>query len=115
MDAILKQHSLSREDIESMFNILDHTIILTRGWKGSSNIESQIKSTLLYLTANKILYGIDESDSSELRSALLSSGVPMDNHSTNLKKFATLLTHKRGPIGSTLNSYKLTTLGYQKE
>ena len=34
--------------------------------------------------------------------------------STNLKKFPDLIIHKRGPIGSTKNYYRLTNLGYQK-
>jgi len=110
----LIKYSLTSDGIYSVINIVDNAIILSRGWKSSSKIESQIKSTLLYLTVNKILYDLNEVESSELRKDLLYSGVPMDNHSTNIKNFSTFIVHKRGAIGSTLTSYRITPLGYQK-
>lgn len=114
LESELKKNSITRDDISSVFNVFDSNIILNRGWRGASNKEGQVRSTLLYLTAIKLHYNLDEVDSSELRKALLSSGVPMDNHSTNIKNFATLIVHKRGPIGSTANSYRITPLGFQK-
>ena len=60
------------------------------------------------------MYGLDEIDSSELRNALIDSGLPMKNHSTTLKSYSIYVIHKRGPIGSTKTSYRITSIGIQK-
>jgi len=109
-----EKHDLTEDGLHSVFNVNDGNIILLRGWKGTTAIESQVKSTLLLLTANNLFFGLDEMNSSELRKSLIGLGVPMANHSTNIKNFATLIIHKRGPIGSTSTSYKITHLGFQK-
>lgn len=110
----LRKYNLSRKDLSSVFNIANGHVILIRGWKGDSNTESQVKSTLLFLTANKLIYGLEEVNSSELRKCLLDVGVPMNSHSTTLKCYSTYVIHKTGPIGSTNTSYRITSLGFQK-
>lgn len=110
----LKKHNLTTDNFYSVFNIIDGRIILIRGWKGSSDRETHVRGTLLFLTGNSLLYGLDEIDSSELRNALLDSGLPMKNHSTTLKSYSTYVIHKKGPIGSTKTSYRITPIGIQK-
>ena len=110
----LKKHNLTLNNFYSVFNINDGRIILIRGGKGSSDRETHVRGTLLFLTGNKLLYGLDEIDSSELRNALIDSGLPMKNHSTTLKSYSIYVIHKRGPIGSTKTSYRITSIGIQK-
>lgn len=110
----IDKYDLTEDDLHSVFNVNGGNILLLRGWKGSTSIESQVKATLLLLTANKLFFSFDEMDSSELRKSLIETGVPMANHSTDIKNFATLIIHKRGPIGSTNTSYRITPLGFQK-
>jgi len=110
----LQKHNLSRDDIDSLVNIVDNNILLTRGWKSPSDKESQVKSTLMLLTVNKLMFGEDEMPSSELRKSLMYSGVQLKSHSTALKNYAMYIVHKRGPIGSTKTSYRITPLGFQK-
>ena len=110
----IKRHDLTEEDLYSIFNVYEGKIFLLRGWKSTSTVESQVKSTLLLLTANKLFFNLDEMDSSKLRKSLIDSGVLMGNHSTNIKNFASLIIHKRGPIGSTNTSYRITHIGFQK-
>ncbi len=110
----LAKYQLTTENLFSVINIVNNGFMLLRGWKGNSNAESHVKSTLIYLTVNKLIYDIDEVESSELRIHLIQSGVPMKNHSTTLKGYTTYIIHKRGPIGSTNTSYRITPLGFQK-
>lgn len=110
----IDKHNLTEDNLHSVFNVNGGNILLLRGWKGSTSTESQVKATLLLLTANKLFFSFDEMDSSELRKSLIDTGVPMANHSTNIKNLATLIIHKRGPIGSTITSYRITPLGFQK-
>jgi len=111
----IQRYKLKKEDVNSIFNVDKDFIILIRGFKGSNLIETHIKSTLLVLTANQLYFSLDETDASELRRALENSGVDkLVSLSTSIKKFPSLIIHKRGPIGSINNSYKLTNLGLQK-
>ena len=110
----LKKHDLTIDHFHSVFNIIDGRIILMRGWTGYSTTESNVKATLLFLTGNKLLYGLDEVASSELRKALIESGLTLKNHSTTLKGYSAYVVHKKGPIGSTKTSYRITLIGIQK-
>ncbi len=110
----LEKYNLTSDNLYSVINIVDNKIILLRGWKGTSNRESQVKSTLLLLTVNKLIYGLDEINSSEFRRCLLDAGVPVKNLSTTLRNYSTYIIHKRGPIGSTKTSYRITSLGFPK-
>jgi len=110
----LVNHNLTMDKIYSVINIVDNKILLLRGWKGSSNRESQVKATLLFLTINKLLYSLDEINSTKFRKRLLDAGVPIKNLSTTLKNYFKYITHRRGPIGSTKTSYRITSLGFQK-
>ncbi len=77
--------------------------------------ECHLKSSLLTLVANRLYFGMNKIDSSELRNILRLSGVPkLTPLSINLKKFPTLIIHRRGPIGSTKTSYEITQYGLQK-
>ncbi|MCK5283892.1 MAG: hypothetical protein KAK00_10930 [Nanoarchaeota archaeon] len=112
---IIRKCGLDKDELDSIFSIDKHTIILIRGFRGDGAIETHIKSTLLSLTANKIYFGLDEINSSELRRILENSGVDrLTPLSTNLKKFPNYVIHRRGAIGSTNNTYRLTNLGFQK-
>ncbi len=110
----LMKYNLKMEDLYSLSNLVNNEIILLRGWKGASHEESHVKSTLLLLTVNKLIYGLDEINSSEFRKCLLDAGVMIKNITTTLKKYSTYIIHKRGPIGSTNTSYRITPLGFQK-
>lgn len=110
----LVKHNLTKENLYSVINIVDNKIILLRGWKGTSKHESLVKATLLFLTTYKLIYGLDEINSSEFRRCLLDAGVPIKNLSTTLKYYSEYITHKRGPIGSTKTSYRITSPGFQK-
>ena len=110
----LKKHDLTIDHFHSVFNIIDGRIILMRGWTGYSTTESNVKATLLFLTGNKLVYGLDEVASSELRTALIESGLTLKNHSTTLKGYSAYVVHKKGPIGSTRTSYRITLIGIQK-
>ena len=110
----LEKYQLTSDNLFSIINTVNSGLMLLRGWKGNSDSESHVKSTLLYLTANKLIYNLDEVDSSELRNQLIQSGVPMKNHSTTLKGYTSYIIHKRGPIGSTNTSYRITPMGFQK-
>lgn len=110
----LAKYNLTTDSLNSVINLVNDGIMLLRGWHGSSDSESHVRSTLLYLTVNRLLYGLEEVDSSELRMCLLNAGVEMKNHSTTLKSYSTYIIHKRGPIGSTNTSYRITPLGFQK-
>ncbi len=108
------KYNLTIDDLYSVINIVDNEIILLRGWKGSTNRESHVKATLLFLTISKLIYDLDEINSSELRKSLINVGVNMKNFSTTLKNYFKYIIHKRGAIGSTKTSYRITTLGFQK-
>jgi len=110
----LEEYELTVNNLYSIFNIDGSNIILLRGFKGANDRETHVKSTLLLLTANKLFFGSDELNSSLLRNYLKISGVPLKNISTTLKKYSTLIIHKRGPIGSTKTSYQITSLGFEK-
>lgn len=110
----LDKYQLTKDKLFSIVNMLGDGMMLLRGWKGNSVSESHVKATLLYLTINKLIYGLDEVESSELRTHLIQSGVSMKNHSTTLKNYMSYIIHKRGPIGSTNTSYRITPLGFQK-
>ncbi len=110
----LEKYNLTVDNLHSIINVVDNEIILLRGWKGVSNKESHIKATLLFLTVHKLMYGLDEIQSSEFRKCLLDAGVPVKYMSTTLKNYSTYIVHKRGPIGSTNTSYRITPLGFQK-
>lgn len=110
----LAKYNLTMDKLYSVINIIDNKIILLRGWKGTSNREIHVKAALLILTINKLIYGLDETISSEFRRCLLDAGVPIKNISTTLKSYFQYITHKRGPIGSTKTSYRITSLGFQK-
>ena len=110
----LVKYNLTMDNLYSVINIVDNKIILLRGWKGTSNTESQVKASLLFLTVNKLIYGLDETNSSEFRSCLLNTGTRIGNLSNTLKNYSRYIIHKGGPIGSTKTSYRITTLGFQK-
>ncbi|KKK42383.1 hypothetical protein LCGC14_0530940 [marine sediment metagenome] len=108
------KHNLTLDDLYSVVNIVDNEIILLKGWKGSTNREGHVKAALLFLTINKLIYDLDEINSSELRKSLMNAGVEMRNFSSTLKNYSTYIIHKRGPIGSIKTSYRITSLGFQK-
>ncbi|MFW9969052.1 MAG: hypothetical protein ACFFDF_02550 [Candidatus Odinarchaeota archaeon] len=110
----LIKYNLTIDNLYSVINIVDNKIILLRGWKGTSNRESQVKAALLILTINKLIYYLDEITSSEFRRWLSDTGVPIKNLSTTLKDYFNYITHKRGPKGSTKTSYRITSLGFKK-
>ena len=113
VDEIAK-HDLTLDDLYSVVNTDDDKIFLLRGWKGTSTRESQVKASLLFLTINKLIHGLNEISSSEFRACLLDIGVPIKNLSTTLKNYYEYIVHKRGPIGSTKTSYRITSIGFQK-
>jgi hypothetical protein len=108
------KYNLTIDNLYSVINLVDNKIILLRGWKGASNREGQVKATLLIFTINKLFYGLDEINSSELRECLLNTGLHITNLSTTLKNYSKYIIHKRGPIGSIKTSYRITSLGFQK-
>jgi len=108
------KYNLTMDDLYSVINIVDNKIILLRGWKGSTNRESHVKATLLFLTINKLIYDMDEINSSELRNSLINAGVNMKNFSSTLKNYSKYIIHRRGPKGSIKTSYRITSLGFQK-
>ena len=110
----LVKYNLTINNLFSVINIVDKKIILLRGWKGRSNKESQVKATLIFLTVNKLIYGLDEISSSEFRNCLLNARLEIKNLSTTLKNYSKYIIHMRGPIGSTKTSYRITSLGFQK-
>jgi len=110
----LTKYKLNIDQLFSTINIVNGSLILLKGWKGNSNRESHVKATLLYLTTNKLIYGIDEVESCELRQQLIQTGLSMKNHSTTLKEYTLYIIHKRGAIGSTNTSYRITPTGFQK-
>ena len=107
-------HNFTMDNLYSVVNIVNNKRILLRGWTGASNHESQVKGTLIILTMNKLFYGLDEINSSELRESLLGTGLQITNLSTTLKNYSKYIIHMRGPIGSTNTSYRITHLGFQK-
>ncbi len=108
------KYNLTIDDLYSVVNIVDNEIILLRGWKGSTNRESHVKAIILFLTINKLIYDLDEINSSELRKSLKNVGVNMENFSSTLKNYFKYIIHKRAAIGSNKTSYRITTLGFQK-
>ena len=110
----LEKYNVSLDNLYSVINIVDNKILLLRGWKGSTNRESHVKASLLFLTINKIIYSLDEIKSSELRDSLLNVGLNATSLSTSLKNYSEYIIHKRGPIGSTKTSYRITVIGFQK-
>ena len=107
-------HNFTIDNLYSVVNIVNNKMILLRGWKGASNQESQVRGTLIILTINKLFYGLDEINSSELRECLSGAGLQITNLSTTLKNYSKYIIHMRGPIGSTNTSYRITRLGFQK-
>ncbi|MFC1753568.1 hypothetical protein ACFL96_09285 [Thermoproteota archaeon] len=78
-----------------------------------SNAESQLLYTLLVLTIRKIAFSVREIDSSVLREGVATKGIrSLVNLSTNIKKFPSLIAHKRGKRGKINTAYMLTTEGY---
>lgn len=110
----LVKHNFTLDNLYSVINIVDKKIILLRGWKGTTNRERHVKATLLFLTINKLIYGLDEINSSELRNCLLNARIQITSLSTTLKNYSKFIVHKRGPIGSIKTSYRITPLGFQK-
>ncbi|KKN35176.1 hypothetical protein LCGC14_0786280 [marine sediment metagenome] len=110
----LVKYDLTKDKLYSVINISNNKIILLRGWKGTSTRERHFKATILILTINKIIYGLDEINSSELRECLINAGVPIKNLSTTIKSYFEYIIHKRGAIGSTKTSYRITSIGFQK-
>jgi len=107
-------HNFTIDNLYSVVNIVNNKMILLRGWKGASNQESQVRGTLIILTINKLFYGLDEINSSELRECLSVTGLQITNLSTTLKNYTKYIIHMRGPIGSINTSYRITHLGFQK-
>ncbi|MFA5174570.1 MAG: hypothetical protein WC438_05310 [Candidatus Pacearchaeota archaeon] len=111
----LKEQEIEVSDFDSIYNIDNDQIILLRGFKGTTYAESHVKSILLLLTSYKLLTNEEEINSSLIRKMLQQSGVPnLAALTTTLKGFSTLIIHKRGAIGSTNTSYKLTSLGFRE-
>ena len=108
------KYNFTMDDLYSVINIDDNKIILLRGWKGSSNRESHVKASFLFFTLSKLIYDLDEINSSELRNSLINTGVNMENFSSTLKNYSKYIIHKRGPKGSIKTSYRITSLGFQK-
>jgi len=114
LETEMATHNFTMDNLYSVVNIVNNKMILLRGWKGASKHESQVKGTLILLTMNKLFYGLDEINSSELRKCLLGTGLQIINLSTTLKNYSKYIIHMRGPIGSTKTSYRITPLGFQK-
>ena len=110
----LDKHDLTPDEFNSVFNTDNGRIILMKGGEGDSNAETNLRSTLLFLTGNFFLHDSKSVSSSELRKRLAESGVRLKSHSTTLKKHSSYILHKRGPIGSTKTSYEITQSGIQK-
>ena len=110
-----KKFGISKENIEDYFEIKENNIEILYPLNLSSNIEEHFIFTLLILTLKKIAFGEREIDSTQLRESAKVKGLrSLVNLSTNLKKYPKYIIHKRGKIGSTNTSYKLTTEGYNK-
>ncbi len=111
----LEEQDLSKTDLHSVYNLNKGHIILLRKFKGVTYAESNVKSTLLLMTAYKLLTNEDEINSSLIRRMLQQSGAPnLTALTTALKGFLTLIIHKRGAIGSTDTSYILTDMGFRE-
>jgi hypothetical protein len=113
IDSFLSSYELTKIDLEKVFNVTGSGVYILNGHKGINYKEAHLKGTLLALVAYKIYFNQDEIKSSSLRDLLLHSGVALKNLSTTLKDYTSLIIHKKGPIGSTNTSYKLTTIGLQ--
>lgn len=111
---LAKDSRISIEEIKTVFDFDNDNFRLVREIKDGTR-EIHLKSTLLYLTAYKYFYSIDEVPSNELRKQLKNFGIPyLVALSTNLKKYGTYIIHKKGPKGSTKTSYKLSVLGLKE-
>jgi hypothetical protein len=69
----------------------------------------------LAFVAYKLFYNVDEINSSKLRETLQDSGVEkLIPLSTKLKNYTDWIIHKRGQIGCTNTSYRITPEGYRQ-
>jgi len=75
------------------------------------DLEEIVLFTVVYLSIRSICYGQREIESSKLREAMSTKGVSVQNVSTYLKRYPSLIIHRGGKRGSTNTSYRLTTEG----
>lgn len=111
----LKIEGIEYSGLQTVFNLYNNKLIILKGFKSNNIEESHIKSTLLAFIAYKLYYNLDEINSSILRETLKDSGVEkLISLSTKLKNYTGWITHKKGQIGCTNTSYRITDEGYRQ-
>jgi len=111
----LEIERIEYNDLHRVFNLHNNKLIILKGFKSNNVEESHIKSTLLAFVAYKLFYNVDEINSSKLRETLQDSGVEkLIPLSTKLKNYTGWIIHKRGQIGCTNTSYRITPEGYRQ-
>lgn len=115
IESKLEIEKIEYNDLYTVFNLHNNKLIILKGFKSNNVEESHVKSTLLAFVAYKLFYNVDEINSSKLRETLRDSGVEkLERLSTKLKNYTGWIIHKRGQIGCTNTSYRVTPEGYRK-
>lgn len=113
--SMLEIEKIEYNDLHRVFNLHNNKLIILKGFKSNNVEESHIKSTLLAFVAYKLFYNVDEINSSKLRETLQDSGVEkLIPLSTKLKNYTDWIIHKRGQIGCTNTSYRITPEGHRQ-
>ena len=110
---LAEKAKVSEEDIKQIFDLEDNSLTLVKVI-GEDDQERTRNVTLLVLLGYQYLFGIDEVLSIEIKRNVAENRIPVNNFATYLNEIIPSLIRRKGKLGSTKTTYKLTTVGEVK-